>query len=258
MSIQKLSDDSSFRKEKIPFSQISNKVIEHIKDNDAFRIYSFLCSKDRTWKVVKEWTEKQCGIGKVKAKQCWSYLARCNLIQYIEIRDSQGRIIKHDIEVLAGLQFKTEEPFLNKKQNVKTTSMKTIPLGNHHRYEKPPGGKTTRMENNLLLNKDITNKDKRKKQRESLSVPSDNFYPNIENQRLISERGLDVDYLTKKFILKAKSKGWKYVDVQAGFGAFILEERKIDKKEWFNPVEYTFNALQENLNRKNMTNLPIF
>lgn len=162
MSIEKLSDESQSTREQAPFAQILNEVIEHIKDNDAFRIYSFLCSKDRNWKVIKEWTAKVCGVGEKKAKKCWSYLARCGLIQYVETRDKKGKIIKHDIHVLVGYQFNKNEPFLNKKEDFKSTGVKTAPmekLSTDHRGKKHPGSKAPRVDIAPLLNKDITNKD---------------------------------------------------------------------------------------------------
>jgi len=87
MSIEKLSDLSKVYGEQAPFTQILNDVIEFIKDNDAYRMYSFLISKSRDWVTVKEWTAQKCGVGERKAKQCWAYLERCGLIEYVAVRN---------------------------------------------------------------------------------------------------------------------------------------------------------------------------
>jgi hypothetical protein len=174
MSIEKLSDDSQSRREQSPFAQILNEVIEHIKDNDAFRIYSYLCSKDRNWKVIKEWTAQVCGVGEKKARQCWSYLARCGLIQYVETRDEKGKILKHDVHVLVGHYFNKDEPFLNKKEIVVSTEAKTAPVEvihrQTHRGKKRLSGETTRVDFAPLLNKDLTNKDLKQNKDKSFCV----------------------------------------------------------------------------------------
>jgi hypothetical protein len=163
MSVEKLSDKSRSFREPVGFAQIINSVIEHIKDNDAFRIYSYLCSKDQNWTVIKEWTAKQCGIGEKKARQCWSYLARCKLIEYIETRDEQGKIRKHDIKVLAGYDFKKDEPFININQCGESTQAKTASVDKNHRGKKLLSGESTRVDFAPLLNKDIKNKNKQTK-----------------------------------------------------------------------------------------------
>lgn len=156
MSIEKVTDASKVELENNPFTQISNTVIEYIKDNDAYRLYSYLSSKSREWTVVKEWTAKVCDVGERKSKQCWSYLERCGLIEYITIRDLRGKFIKHDIRVLNGTKFNPEEPF------IKPTGAETAPVESYpqvHRCNNPPTGESTRVVFAPLLKKDITNKD---------------------------------------------------------------------------------------------------
>ncbi len=151
MSIEKLSDNSKVYAEKAPFTQILNDVISHIKDNDAFRMYCFLIAKSRDWVVVKEWTSKNCNVGDRKAKQCWSYLERCKLIEYVSIRDDQGKFIKHDMKVLIGSQFQKDEPFLKPTKPIGADS---APLDIHW-CNNPPSGESTRVGFAPLLNKDL-------------------------------------------------------------------------------------------------------
>lgn len=112
MSIEKLNTTSQTSLEENPFTQICNSVTEHIKDNDAYRLYCYLSTKSREWTVIKGWTAKVCGVGDRKAKQCWAYLERAGLIQYMVVRDDKGKFVKYDIRVLNGTQFNPEEPFL--------------------------------------------------------------------------------------------------------------------------------------------------
>jgi hypothetical protein len=178
MSVEKLLDASKTEIEENPYAQICNSVTEYIKDNDAFRLYCYLASKSRNWVVIKDWTNNFCRIGKRKSKQCWSYLERCGLIEYIFIRNDKGKFIKQDIKILNGTKFNPEVPFLV------STGAETAPLDNKnesypqvenstdinqqvsppiHRCNNPPGGETARAVLYPLLNKDNTNKDFDKK-----------------------------------------------------------------------------------------------
>ncbi len=156
MSIEKLSDLSKVYVEKVPYTQIFNTIIEGIKDNDAFRLYCYLSAKSRDWTVIKEWTAKQCNVGERKAKQCWSYLERCSLLEYIQIRNDIGKFIKHDMRILNGSKFNPNEPFM------RATGAETAPVDSYpqsHWCNYPPSGETTRVGFAPLLNKDLTNKD---------------------------------------------------------------------------------------------------
>lgn len=179
ISNQKVTDASKIYLEEHPYTQIFNDVIVNIKDNDAFRIYCYLISKSRDWKVIKEWTTKQCGIGERKAKQCWSYLERCGLLEYIKVRDESGKFTHHDVRILNGTKFNPNEPFLKPTANAQfpndtTTGAETAPVEklstetHHHRCNNPPSGESTRVDFAPLLNKDLLpNKDFATKERKS-------------------------------------------------------------------------------------------
>lgn len=153
MSIEKLPRITDVSYESIPFTQIANEVIFKIKDNDAFRIWSFSIAKSPDWEVIKEFTEKQCGVGERKGKQVWSYLQRCGLCMTVIHRNEQGQIIKHELRILNGSNFNENEPFIKQK----TSGAETAPIANHHRCKNPPGGETTRVEMSPLLNKENKN-----------------------------------------------------------------------------------------------------
>jgi len=164
---EKVTDASKIYLEEHPYTPIFNDVILNIKDSDAFRLYCYLASKSRDWKVAKDWTAKKCGIGERKAKQCWSYLERCGLLEYTKIRNENGKFTHHDIRILNGSKFNPNEPFL------KTTGAETAPVEKlstempHHRCNNPPSGETTRVDFAPQLNKDLTKTDIDTKKRKS-------------------------------------------------------------------------------------------
>lgn len=167
MSIEKLCDSTSTEIENTPYTQICNTVLNHIKDNDSFRIWAFLSSKTRTWKVIKKYVNEVAMVSEDKAKKCWSYLNRCNLIEYKKIRDSRGKILETKIRVLNGTKFDENEPFISKKpikEGVESIG------GDFHPVEEPKSsppqvGKPTRVDNHTCGNsgttkeRDIQNKD---------------------------------------------------------------------------------------------------
>ncbi len=156
MSTEKVTDASKIYLEEHPYTQIFNDVIEYIKDGDAFRMYCYLASKSRDWNVAKGWTAKHCGIGKRKAKQCWSYLERCGLLEYIWNRDENGKFTHHDIRILNGSKFNKHEPFL-KAIGAETAPVEKLSTETpHRRCNNPPSGETARMDFAPQLNKDYS------------------------------------------------------------------------------------------------------
>ncbi len=159
MSIEKLSDCSKVIRQRNPFTQISNEVILNIKDNDAFRVYAYLQSKTAEWKVIKDDVKKMCGIGDRKMDYIFAYLARSNLIRYVQGKNAQNKFERLDIHVLNGLEFNKDEPFLlnkDKKPELSTENEAAPALS--------AAAETRTRGNAGLLNKDITKEKETKRE----------------------------------------------------------------------------------------------
>ncbi len=157
MSIEKLSDSSKIYVERNPYVQILSNIVEYIKDNDAYRLYSYLASKSRDWQVAKKWTAQQCGVGQTKAKKCWSYLERCGLIEYVIHKNEKGKILKYDMRVLNGSRFNRYISFLKKyqaKNCQKPIGIESEPMDETQWSRNPPTGKPTPLDFSPQLNKD--------------------------------------------------------------------------------------------------------
>lgn len=111
MSVQKL-DAVRVTQEKKPYTQILSTVIQNIQDPIAGFIWVYLSSLSPDWIVQKEHLKTKFKIGDDKLKNIFSYLKRCNLIEYQRIRDKKGKLIKNTIHVLCGEEFKQNEPYL--------------------------------------------------------------------------------------------------------------------------------------------------
>lgn len=156
MSIEKLSDCSRTIIQQNPFTQIANEIILHIKDNDAFRVYCYLQSKSREWRVIREDVRNICKVGQRKCEQILSYLNRAKLIRYVNTKDVEGKFLKVDIQVLNGLEFDKEVNFLPIKQE--DTEIKKLSTD----YKSTPAVSAAAVSvscgNAYLLNKEITKK----------------------------------------------------------------------------------------------------
>lgn len=158
MSVEKLSDESELFNEGVPFAQISNDVILHVKNGDAFLVWCYLQSKSKNWKVIKQNIKNIYHFGDRKLKEILSYLNRSNLIKYVQDVGSNGRFGVTDIQVLNGTKFDKNQPF-------KVKGLVQAPVG--HKTA-PPVERTSG--NDELLNKDITKQ--RKRTKDNISCPS--------------------------------------------------------------------------------------
>lgn len=109
MSVEKFNSKSKITHEKIPFTQVSNIVINGITDLEAGFVYIYLLSKSGDWEIIKSHIKNRFKIGDKKVRTIFSYLAKRNLIKYHAIRTANGSKISHcDIEVLNGSAFISE------------------------------------------------------------------------------------------------------------------------------------------------------
>lgn len=156
MSVEKLSEMINVTHEKMPFTQISNNVIENIKSPIAFLIYAYLLSKSSDWIVQKSFLKNKFSVGNSTLKHVFSYLHRCCLIEYVLIKDEYGKIVKHDIRVLIGMHFKPDEPYI-----ASSTGLKSDPM-----VESPEnGGLATGSLSDPVVRGPLPNKDLNTKER---------------------------------------------------------------------------------------------
>ena len=100
MAVVKFCDNSKVLAENLGFIQVSNKIVEHIKDNDAFRVYCFLLSRKNEWRFNKAEIRRSCGIGEARLKKAIAILKSHNLIKDGQNRSISGRFINKEIEIL--------------------------------------------------------------------------------------------------------------------------------------------------------------
>lgn len=107
INIQKLKPTAtnSFSKEKLPFTQICNTVINECQNPVAGFIWIYLQSKCETWKPCKWEIMKRFNISESTYKRHMKYLTATNLIETHPIRNTKGQIIDWRILVLNGLKF---------------------------------------------------------------------------------------------------------------------------------------------------------
>ncbi len=148
-SYENINPESKTQLEETGFTQINNNVINHIKDSDAFLVWCYLYSKTTNWKTIKSNIKNVYGFGDAKLKKIFSYLRRCNLIDYVQVKGNNGKFGNVTIRILNGSKFDKNEPYCTSPP----VGHKSTPTVNHTNA------------NDELLNKDIT------KERKELNKP---------------------------------------------------------------------------------------
>lgn len=195
MAIEKLTQ-VKIQKEQIPYTQISNKVIQHIKDPLAGFVYVYLLSMPPDWIVIKSQLIDALGIGEKKMKDIFSYFKRANLIAHTTERDAHGRIIGHSIVVLCGDLFNEQEPFKIEKN---TTGAKNDPMVESQDScgfaENPPQGQKTTGWRNHTGGKEGTTKETQlqRKQKAKKDFQS-NKNQNLETRADVSNQSTSFGY----------------------------------------------------------------
>ncbi len=226
MSVEKYNPRMDY--ETIPYAQININVVQNITNMEAGFVWVYLQTKPKDWKIIKEHIKNHFGIGNAKIKTIFSYLAKCNLIEYVQETGEKGKFGQHDIRVLNGSRF------ISYPQN--STG------GSIHR---PSVSRSTGS--GLLHIKENTKDRKAESPERKKHVPlPDNFEANSEAIESIRNKDLDQFSVVSKFIQNAKSKGLKYLDWDAALMKWILDEKKPSKTITIkSPVNEPKSTVQE-------------
>ncbi len=206
MSVEKLSKESKIEREKVPYTQICNKVICNIKDGDAFLVWCYLQSKTEDWKVIKQDIKNNYGFGDEKLKHIFSYLRRANLIKYVQVNCANGKFARVDIRVLSGVKFDNNQQY----KECTTARSKTARAVNRT------------SGNDELLKKDITKQ--RKEPNKSLCASDDarvtfdafwSVYPIKKNKQRAQEQWIKkkcapIAHLILKDVEQRILNEWQY------------------------------------------------
>ncbi len=122
MTYDNLENESKTILEGTGFTQISNNVINNIKDGDAFLVWCYLFSKTRNWKTIKQNIRNVYGFGDVKIKKIFSYLKRANLIEYVQNKGAKGQYQSVQIRILNGKKFDKTQSWLDDAPQVQKTT----------------------------------------------------------------------------------------------------------------------------------------
>lgn len=103
MSIEKF--NPSIRGETVPYLQVNRNVVQSIRDPEVLAVWVYLLSLPTDWEVIKNHLQSHFKIGERKLKSIFSSLRQHKLIDYIQHRNSDGKMGKHEIVVLNGSIF---------------------------------------------------------------------------------------------------------------------------------------------------------
>lgn len=108
-NIEKLQDFNDWaeleHEVKIPYTQISNQVVQNISSIEAGFIWVYLQTLPQRWKVNRTHIKNKFKIGDEKLDKIMSFLKQSNLIGYRKARDDKGRYLPNRIIVRCGSEF---------------------------------------------------------------------------------------------------------------------------------------------------------
>lgn len=131
VSIQKL-DASEAIREQIPYTTLSNKVLQHLCNPEALAAWCYLQSMPPRWLVVKENIRKHFGWGINKINEVFALLKKLMLIEYSRERKKDGTLGEIVIIIKNGDEYNPASTTHMKTMLVEsTTHMETIAVENH-------------------------------------------------------------------------------------------------------------------------------
>ena len=216
MSIEKL-DFATITQEKIPYTQVCNKVIQKITDPVALAVWVYLLSMPIRWRVNKNQLMKHFKIGERKLEGILSYLRKTNLIEYIHTRDDKKRITAWTINVLSGSKF-NENGHL---ENEKATPQDLQPVDNSTPQISTPVAFHPCRSDGRINKTMLIKENEKQKERPSLF----SFKPSQAALEAATAKHLDIVALRKKFELHYSGEnefGRNWIEL---FHKWILSEK---------------------------------
>ena len=157
MSVEKFNslqsmDDASFPSyEQIPFAQINLRVINEMKDCDAFHVWVYLVSKPGNWMVIKQHIKNHFGFGNDRVKKIFKILKGSNLIKYIQNKGQNGQFDPVEIVVLNGSNYINYHEVIEEKLEMASAGGISAPP-----VSRTSGnGKLNILDINIYKNKDL-------------------------------------------------------------------------------------------------------
>jgi hypothetical protein len=219
MSVKKL-DFDSIRQSKKSFTTNFNEVIQNIPNAFYLGVYIYLSSLPTDWKVNIKQLMGHFSSGREKIQRTLKWLNDNELIDYIRIRDENGKFIKDPvdnfnhcaIEVQEGLKF-IENTIKNQQLN--TTIPETRIMANKLYKKQPTILKNQSVEKphcgfSSPTNTIINTNTKKSREAENQNPLSQIFKPNHENTRLCVQLKLNLEEELKSFDNRHRGEKTQY------------------------------------------------
>lgn len=246
MPVQKYNSETKINHQPIPYTQINTYVIQNLTNMEAGWVWLYLLSKPVDWLVIKAHLKNHFNIGNAKVKSILSYLAKCHLIENIQIRDEKGRIVRTDVNVLNGENFinisklstdelsigsKIEPMDIKKKKFLKNQT--TLSTGSKtQRLDNPAAGLQPTTDKRYIQ---IKEEDKKERERAKNPLPpksyiSSTFLPDEIHEIIAQKLNLNVSIECEHFIDYYKAHGKTMADWDAAFSSWLRKAEGFNKK----------------------------
>lgn len=130
VNIQKLDAVEAVR-ERIPFTTLSNKVLQNLRDAEALACWCYLQSMPPHWRVIKAAVRKHFDWGVNKVDKVFSTLNKLDLIEFIQERKHDGTLGEFQIVIKSAGLFEEPTGTIETMVPDVTAPMETIGAENH-------------------------------------------------------------------------------------------------------------------------------
>jgi hypothetical protein len=175
INIEKIEKFDSIEHESIPFTQISNKVLQNIKNPGAALLWMYLQSMPRTWKPNKFHLMKHFDISKRTYERHIAFLRDVGLVEYRQNRHKNGQLGSIRLIVLNGNKFNHLHHTAKNGDVVEKMKNPNKIKASHRTAKKPVSGDLANFINKqekLINKKTTTTKETEKSKSSSDSVIS--------------------------------------------------------------------------------------
>lgn len=109
MSIEKLVHNFT-NAEKLPFTILSNLVIQNLRDGEVLAIWVYLSSMPSDWTVNRKQLMTHFNIGENKIEKIMATLRKLNLLEYVQDKKGDGTFSTTTARILCGNKFNVDAP----------------------------------------------------------------------------------------------------------------------------------------------------
>jgi hypothetical protein len=139
-------------KESLPFTTLSNYVLQNLQDPRALGVWCYLSSLPPDWIIYKKQIQEHFKLGREQLDKVLRYLKNVKLLTIDRVRNEKGQFTHSEMCILNGTAFAQLQIDIKNKELIENA---------HPHAEKPLTGNRALVNSTYKYNKEKENKEKR-------------------------------------------------------------------------------------------------